>query len=331
MALRLIVAVACAALLPRLGSSQSLTVDVTQTAGYSTEDVGALGTQARALAETASGLRFNFEAAWAARSATASDVFGAAYPYANRLQVIEAFAERTFLPGGKLFGVRAGRFRTPFGISSGSDHAYLGFHRAPLIRYDGYYALSNYFLEHGVNVVAGVPSLSAELSAGVPADLGDAVRRSGLDLVARGQGTYKNAVAGVSYIRTNPYLPASYATGRMEFGGVDVRWMHAGIQVRGEWLTGKPFDGTTTHGGYVDVIVHRPRMGVVTALFRAERLDYDAQPPHALYMNRYSAASSIRLFPRLSAQVAVVHQPAAADAGRSTALDLGVMYSLRPH
>jgi hypothetical protein len=331
MALRFIAVVGWALLLPRWASSQSLTLDVTQTAGYSTEEVGALGTQARALAETASGLRFSIEAAWAARSDTSSDVFGAAYPYANRLQVIEAFAERTFLPDGRLFSVRAGRFRTPFGISSGSDHDYMGFHRAPLIRYDGYYALSNNFLEHGVDVVAGVPRLSVELSAGVPADVGSAVRRSAMDLVVRGQGAYSDAVVGASYIRTNPYQPASYAAGRMEFGGVDVRWMHAGIQVRGEWLAGRPFDGTTTRGGYVDVIVHRPRMGVVTALLRAERLDYEAEPPHELYMHRYSAASSIRLFAHLSAQVALVHQPAAAHSSRSTALDLGVMYSLRPH
>ena len=233
MALKFIAVVGWALLLPRWASGQSLTLDVTQAAGYSTEEVGALGTQARALAETASGLRFSIEAAWAARSDTSSDVFGAAYPYANRLQVIEAFAERTFLPDGRLFSVRAGRFRTPFGISSGSDHDW-GFMR-PLIRYDRYYALSNNFL--GTEWTSWPASrLSVELSAGVPADVGNAVRRSAMDLVVRGQGAYSDAVVGASYIRTNPYQPASYAAGRMEFGGVDVRWMHAGIQVRGEWL-----------------------------------------------------------------------------------------------
>jgi hypothetical protein len=33
-----------------------------------------------------------------------------------------------------LHAFKAGRYRTPFGISSGSDHAYMGFQRAPLVR-----------------------------------------------------------------------------------------------------------------------------------------------------------------------------------------------------
>ena len=80
--------------------------------------------------------------------------------------MIEAYGERTFQPGRFLVGIRGGRYRTPFGISSGSDHAYNGFLRAPLIRYDDYYALSNNFLEHGADVIVGVPRLTLEVSAG---------------------------------------------------------------------------------------------------------------------------------------------------------------------
>ena len=45
--------------------------------------------------------------------------------------------ERRSIGDGRVFGsVRAGRFRTPFGIYAASDHAYNGFLRAPLIRYE---------------------------------------------------------------------------------------------------------------------------------------------------------------------------------------------------
>ena len=59
-------------------------------------------------------------------------------------------------------GVRGGQYRTPFGIYSRSDYAYQGFLRAPLIRYDDYWSISNNFLERGVNVVAGGPRLQVE-------------------------------------------------------------------------------------------------------------------------------------------------------------------------
>ena len=74
-------------------------------------------------------------------------------------------------------------------------------------------------------------------------------------------------------ITTQPYQPETFAKGRTVFTGVDARWMAGGVQLRGEWLFGRPWDGTTTRGGYFDVSVHRPVMGPVTAVFRTERLD----------------------------------------------------------
>ena len=91
---------------------------------------------------------------------------------------MEAYGERTFRGERALAGVRAGRFRTPFGISGGSDHGYGGFLRAPLIRYAGYWALANTFLEHGVNVMAGVPALQMEYTIGTPSDVGDGGREA---------------------------------------------------------------------------------------------------------------------------------------------------------
>src|SRR5258708_3999736 len=157
----------------QVASGQSLAVEVDQTAGHSTENVSAAGTQFRTFGEVKPGLRFNVEAAWAVRSADNGDAFEAAYPHAERLQVIEAYGERLFAPGHGVLAIRVGRYRTPFGIYSASDHAYSGFLRAPLIRYDDYYALSNNFLEHGADVVVGTPRFSLETSIGVPADVGE--------------------------------------------------------------------------------------------------------------------------------------------------------------
>jgi hypothetical protein len=243
---------------------------------------------------------------------------------------MEAYAERMFQPDGRLFGIRAGRYRTPFGIYSGSDHAYIGFLRAPLIRYDGYYALSNNFLEQGADVIVGTPRLSLEASAGVPADVGEAERRSGMDAVLRAQACAGSLIVGGSYIRTHPYQPPEWAKGHAKFAGVDVRWMRNGVQLRGEWITGQPFDGTTTTGGYGDLILHRPGMGPVTAVFRAEHLDYDTIPPFDLSATRYTAGSRIRLLGNLSLAVEVVHQRLTLDPPPPrAAVDVALTYSLR--
>src|SRR5438093_225031 len=36
------------------------------------------------------------------------------------------------------------------------------------------------------------------------------------------------------------------AQGSARFGGIDVRWMRGGVQLRGEFVTGDPFDGART-------------------------------------------------------------------------------------
>ncbi len=332
--MRILAAAACLAALSHAtaAAGQSLSVELTQTGGYSTEDVGAAAAQLRVFGDAPGAVRYNVEGAWGARSNddVESDVFGSAYPYDNRVQVIEAYAERMFQPGRGLFGIRAGRYRTPFGISSGSDHAYYGFLRAPLIRYDDYYALSNNFLEHGADIVVGTPRLSLEASAGVPADVGEAKRPSGLDTVLRAQGYAGSLILGASYIRTRPYQSPEFAFGHAKFTGVDVRWMRSGIQLRGEWIAGQPFDGTTTTGGYGDLIVHRPGMGPVTAVFRAERLDYDADPPFDLTATRYTAGSRIRLLDNLALSVEVVHQRLTLEPRPPRgAVDVALTYSLR--
>lgn len=318
--------VCCAA--PALG--QATAAEVNQAVGVSSESIASVGTQARLLGEPKPGVRFEIEGAWGARSGHAkTDVFGTAYPYEGDAQIIEAFGEYFFKRRHGIRSVKAGRYRTPFGIASASDHAYIGFLRPPLIRYGEYYGLSNGYLEHGIDVVVGAPLLSVEASVGVPGDVGDAIRRRGADVVVRAERTVGPLIVGASYLDTTPYLPREFATGRARFGGLDARWMSGGVQVRGEWLGGRPFDGTKTTGGYIDVIVHRPFMGPFTALGRAERLGYGAPDPYALYSHRYSGGARVRLWRGLGAAAGITYQGGQLTQTRRTALDVGLTYAVR--
>ncbi len=310
--------------------AQSVTTEAATSTGFSTdESISAAGAQLRAFGELAAGVRFFTEAAAAKSSDEDADAFGAAYPYAGRVQVIEAYGERMFHPRNGLLGIRAGRYRTPFGISSGSDQGYVGFFRAPLIRYDGYWALSNNYLEHGADVIVGVPQLTLEMSVGAPNDIGSAVRKSDVDTVVRLQGFQGPLIVGVSRIWTMPYDRRSFVTGRTVFTGVDLRWMYEGVQIRGEWITGKPFDTTTTDGWYADAILHVVAMGPVTAVARVERTNYDT--PTGLFevhAERQTFGARIRLIEGLSAQVNMIHQTGLPNYGE-TSFDVGVAYSIR--
>jgi len=321
-------AAAALALVPAAAAAQSISAEAAQTAGYSSDGSGAAATQIRLFGEAASGVRFHVEGAWAARSGGESDAFGSAYPYENKIDLIEAYGDRLFRPRGALLGVRAGRFRTPFGIYHASDYAYSGFLRAPLIRYDGYFALSNTFLENGVSVAAGVPRLYVETALGAPGDVGEAIRPSGLDRVVRLQASYRSLIVGVSHITTKPYQSPRFAHGDASFTGIDARWMQGGVELRGEWIAGQPFDGTRTTGGYLDLRVHVPALGPATAVLRAERLGYDAIPPFALYARRYTAGARIRILAPLAVSVNVLHQ-SGLPSQRAAAADVALTYVLR--
>jgi hypothetical protein len=319
-----------AMLLASRAPAQSVATEIDITGGYSTEGVTAEAAQVRVLGDAIAGIRFFSELSWAARSQEeGTDVFGGAYPYNNRVHVMESYAERLFRPGPGLIAVRAGRYRTPFGIYGRSDHAYTGFLRPPMIRYDDYFALSNNFLEHGGAVAAGLPQAFVEVSLGVPADVSLAKRRPGSDTVVRGQGYFRSLIGGVSYFRSQPYRPARFAKGHAVFTGIDGRWMANGVQLRGEWLTGRPFDGVTTDGGYLDASVHRPGMGPVTAVARIERLDYDTAPAFALSARRATVGARVRLPFGISAQIAADHQWGKQIQRQPTTLGVAFTYSLR--
>ena len=309
--------------------AQHVSSEVSVTGGASTDEVTAGALQGRVFADT-SWVRVFAEASWATVAGPRTDAFGAAYPYERRIEIMEAYGERSFRRQRALGAVRAGRFRTPFGIHSGSDHGYGGFLRAPLIRYPGYWALANTFLEHGVNVMAGIPALQAEYTIGTPSDVGEdsEKRRPGADHVIRVQGYHRDLIVGASHIRTQPYHPARYAHGRAVFSGFDARWMRSGFQLRGEWLDGQPFDNVHTRGGYIDAFVHRREMGPVTAVARAEVMDYDARARSVL-ARRATLGARVLIADGLYAQLNATRQSRVISEDRRTFADVALTYTVR--
>ena len=319
------------ALAGRAGA-QDLGVDVSATAGVSTDDLAAAATQVRLSGDVG---RFTVfaEGAWSASSLDehqSSEAFATAYPYDGPPRLMDAYVERRIGDDRLFASVRGGRFRTPFGIHTASDHAYNGFLRAPLIRYEGYWALTNTLFEHGVNVLAGTSRLQAELSVGRPSDVGDVyTRRPGTDVVMRAQTWWGPFVVGATHMRSAAY-DLDYAEGRLALTGIDVRVMHAGVQVRGEWIYGRPWDGTRTTGGYADVIVHRPFMGPVTLVGRLEHLDYDTgDPAFNDAASGLAVGTRIKLIESLYAQANVTHRPSEPYARNATATDVALTYTVR--
>ena len=325
--------------------AQTLSTEVDLTAGYSAEEIGGASSQARVFGEAPGKIAFFAELTWGDRWASdapvqnggifgmdpmGSDVFGAAYPYRDRPLLMEAYAERHLSPRGTVFGLRAGRFRTPFGIYSRSDYGYTGFLRPPLIRYDGYYALSNNWLEEGVMVTAGRPELFVEASLSRPHDAGASQRRAGTDGSIRAQAYRGPLIVGVSHMRSNPYLPTFFASGRQAFTGIDVRWSHpSGVQARSEVIRGQSFEGVSTTGWYVDGILHLRRMGAVTGVARVESLDYDASPPFARFAQRATIGGRIRLPGPITIQVNYLRQRGDLPHIKKQSIDFSATYSIR--
>lgn len=326
-------------------AQQTISTEVDVTTGYSGEDISAAALQLRLAGRAPGGVEFFAEAAWGDRwsggapvvgemlsgvDPLGTDVFGAAYPYSGRVRMIEMYAEKFFQPGGAMLGVRGGRFRMPFGIYSRSDFGYSGFLRPPLIRYDGYFGVSNNWLEEGAMITAGLPYLFVETSISRPHDVGFAVRRDGVDASIRAQGYRGQFVVGVSHARSNPYLSPRFAVGRQAFSGVDVRWAHpSGLQARGEFLSGHSYEGVSTSGWYVDGFVHRPGMGPFTAVIRAERTDYTAPAPRDRRSKRLTLGTRVRLPGPMTVQFNYLRQHGDLPRIKSQSVDFSATYSFR--
>lgn len=329
--------------------AQTASAEVDVTGGYSFEEIKGAAVQTRVFGDTGkkSGVQFFAEAAWGQRWAgddpfvgtavigmdpMGTDVFGAAYPYNKKIDLIEAYGERFFHPRGFVLGARGGQFRTPFGIYNRSDYGYSGFIRPPLIRYDGYFALSNNYLERGAMFTAGVPALFLEMSVGRPHDIGSSHRRPGVDGSIRVQGYFRSIIIGASHVRSNPYMPAFFAHGRQVFNGIDARWAHhTGVQLRGEFVRGRSYDGVLTNGFYVDGALHHIGMGPFTGVARIEATDYQARPPFARSAHRFTIGARLRLPAYVTAQVNYMHQHGDLPRIYDNSVDFTVTYSIRYH
>jgi hypothetical protein len=100
------------------------------------------------------------------------------------------------------------------------------------------------------------------------------------------------------------------------------------VQVRGEWIDGRSFAGTRTFGGYADLIVHRPFMGPVTAVARAEKLDYLAGR-RSSFPRRYTTGARVRLAEMLVAHVNAIREPAFDSNSPRTSLDVALTFTVR--
>ena len=139
-----------------------------------------------------------------------------------------------------------------------------------------------------------------------PADVGEAIRRAGLDTVLRAAGRPRPVILGASYIDTMPvHAGALRARAAPASAASTCAWMRAGVQVRGEWLGGRPFDGTRPPAAMSTSSCIARRWGRSPLLARAERLAYDGAAPHALYTHRYTAGARVRLWRGLAASAGV--------------------------
>jgi hypothetical protein len=314
-------------LLPLAGAAtaQSRTTEIDTSAGYSSQGIAAVAMQMRSFGELKPGLRYFAEVADAGHSGRESDAFSAAYYYEGGARISEAYLEQQFHGTGTVSGVRAGRYRTPFGIYGRSDYAYNGFLRPPLVRYGYYQGLSNYWAEGGVNGFAGTPHLQVEASLGTPQDV-EEVRERGLDAVARVQGYHGPLIVGASYVHTRPYPSRSYIHGTAHYTGVDARWMRGGVQVRGEWISGVPFQNARIRGWYVDAMVHRPSLGLVTPVLRYEQYKYDA-PGYPTRARRWTTGARVRVTSAVSVSVNLL-TGRALEGGSERAVDVGITHTL---
>jgi hypothetical protein len=322
-----------------------MSAELDMTAGYSGEEIRAAASQLRVFGDGPARIKYFGELSWGGRWAgddpvigggligvdpIGSDAFGAAYPYRKRVQVMEVYGERYFTSDKLFLGARAGQFRMPFGIYTRSDYGYSGFVRPPLIRYDGYFALSNNWLEQGAVMTAGKPELFVEASVGRPHDVGTSQRRSGVDESVRVQAYHGPVIVGVSHARSNPYMPVRFAHGRQAFTGVDLRFASShGIQLRGEAVKGHSYEGVSTVGWYLDGIVHRSAMGPFTAVTRVESLDYTAPSPRARSASRFTVGTRIRLPWRMTSQINYMKQHGDMPRIYDSCFDFSLTYSLR--
>ena len=187
-----------------------------------------------------------------------SDAFGAAYPY-DRDAAADGDVRRATVParGAALVGSRRPLPRAVRHLRPERSRLQRLPARAahPVRQRTG--RSRTRFSKRGVDVLAGRPSLYSRDEPRARRSETRGVRAAaGARHGDPRAGVLRSLIVGASYLHTQPSRTRPFVQGDMEFGGVDARWMRGGVQLRGEWIGGRPFDGVATRGGYVDA---RPR------------------------------------------------------------------------
>jgi len=277
MAVRRIMLSACAAcLLARADThAQSITAETALTGGYSTDDVTAAAVQLRAFGEVTGGVRFFGEVAWARSSDADNEQLCDGVPVQQPRRG-DRSVRRADLPAARRASRRARR-TLPHAVRH-LQRERSRVQRIPpaaarsLRRVSG---ISNHFLEHGARCDVRRAMAHARTAIGAPADVGTAVRRSGLDAVARLQAYYGPLIAGVSRIRTSPLHRSKRNTKVPPSSPASISGGPAiGVQLRGEWMP-DVLSTARREGLVCRRLVHLIGMGPVTAVARIEQLEYE--------------------------------------------------------
>jgi hypothetical protein len=123
--------------------------------------------------------------------------------------------------------------------------------------------------------------------------------------------------------------PALVTDGRNHVTGIDLRWMHAGVQLRGEWIAGRPFGAKKSTGWYADALIHRAKMGPITAVVRIERLDFGELTDNSdEYLSRQTMGVRVNVGGGVALQINALHQ-SGDQKYLPRALDVAVTWSVR--
>lgn len=125
-------------------------------------------------------------------------------------------------------------------------------------------------------------------------------------------------------------MPGAVRAGLSQFTGADLRWTAGGLTLRGEWMRGHPFEGSTANGWYADAIFHLIGMGLLTAVARVEHVAaFDPDDQGDTASSRETVGGRLRLPLGLSLTVNLAHRSGQLGEYRPTSLDVGVMWSGR--
>ncbi|MDO8586503.1 MAG: porin [Armatimonadota bacterium] len=164
----------------------------------------------------------------------------------------------------KGLAVRAGKFRTPFGIHQPAEIDYFGFINRPIAKDAPAAGMSLSRASNGVRFSTGKPEMEIQLSIlDGTEEMNSAVGRN---VLFRAQRYAGHLITGF-----NAYQGHNADAQRFNVWGVDWRYSKPHLIVRGEALKGS-LGPDRLQGGYVDVFYHFATIPALTLFARMEAL-----------------------------------------------------------